>query len=306
MNHVPSHLHRAASTVSLLAALAILGACQQPEPQDRNDSDAVEEPVLNLPAVPRPQLSLDRAAILAAVAQAASAAASGADDVTAQGALDGRQIEFRIRFGCKGPSSRLRDEWLGWSYDRESGTLRVRAMPTLSAGDQLVRALGGDQFEAVEGFWIPRPWLIEPACPVAAKLISEPAEPASDAESEGAAAQPAGTAAAAAAERSAEPVPSWPRIGIAQFFTETDPRTGRRSMRPYEAVKTIDPKQPIGSQGFNLVLSGRLRALPGRRVIACAAKGANSPPECIVSAQFDRVWIEAPGHRETIAEWGGG
>jgi hypothetical protein len=217
--------------------------------------------------------------------------------------LDGRQFEFRIRFGCKGPSSRFRDEWLGWTHDRESGTLRVRAMPTLSAEEQLVKTLGGDEFEAVEGFWIPRPWLFEPACPVAAEPVSEPSEPASAPEPERAATRPA---AAAAAQQSAEPVPSWPRIGIAQFFTKTDARTARRSMRPYEAVKTIDPDQPIGSQGFNLVLSGRLKALPGRRLIACAVKGPDSPPECIVSADFDRVWIERPGAREVIAEWGGG
>lgn len=302
MNHRPSRLRRAAGTLSPLAALAILGACQRPEPQE--GEDAIEEPELNLPAVPRPQPPMDRAAILAAVAQAASAAASGADDAEAQGALDGRQFEFRIRFGCKGPSSRLRDEWLGWALDRESGTLRVRAMPTLSAQEQLVKALGGDQFEAVEGFWIPRPWLIASVCPAAAARVPGRGEPASEADSGGAADRP-GTA-KAATEQSAEPVPSWPRIGIAQFFTETDPRTGRRSMRPYEAVKTIDPEQPIGSQGFNLVLSGRLRALPGKRVIACLAKSADSPPECIVSAQFDRVWIERPGAREAIAEWGGG
>lgn len=293
--------------MSLLAAMAVLGACQQPALQDGNNEDAVEEPVLNLPAVPRPQPPMDRAAILAAVARAASAAASGADDAATQGALDGRQFEFRIRFGCRGPSSRLRDEWLGWSYDRDDGTLRVRAMPTLSADEQLVKALGGDLFEAVEGFWIPRPWLIEPACPATVAVSSTPAEPAADAASDKTSAQPVATSAAAAeSERITEPVPKWPRIGIAQFFTETDSRTGRRSMRPYEAVQTIDPGQPIGSQGFNLVLSGRLKALPGKRVIACFAKGANSPPECIVSAQFDRVWIERPGAREKIAEWGGG
>ena len=282
----------------------MLCACQ-PEPQDPGNIQNAEEPTLNLPAVPRPQPPLDRTAIFAAVAQAASAEAAGTDHSEAQRELDGRQFEMRIRFGCKGPSAELREEWLGWSFDREKGTLRVRAMPTLLAEEQLVKALGGDQFEAVEGFWIPRPWILEAACPTTAAVSAAPAKPAADAQPQETKAQPAAAQAVAAeSEPISEPVPKWPRIGIAQFFAETDSRTGRRSMRPYEAVKTLGPDQPIGSQGFNLVLSGRLRALPDKRVIACVAKGADSPPECIVSVDFDRVWIERPENREVIAEWG--
>ena len=288
-------------TVSVMTAMVIiLGACRQPEPTDGNQ-EVVGDAVLNLPAVPRPQPPMDRAAILAAVARAASAAAAGVDDMAAQAVLDGRQFEFRIRFGCKGPSTDLRKEWLGWSFDSETGTLRVRAKPTFAPGEQLVKMLGGDQFEAVEGFWIPRPWILEAACPAAAAVSPAFAEPPVDAVSDEAGAKPPATSAAAA-----ELMPKWPRIGIAQFFAHTDSRTGRRSMRPYEAVKTLNPKLPIGSQGFNLVLSGRLKGLPDKGVIACVAKGADSPPECIVSVDFDRVWIESPGNGEVIAEWGGG
>jgi len=293
---------RLAPGIQLIAAVAALAGCQQPEPQD-NAQDAVDEPVLNLPSVPRLE-PLDRAKLLAAVAQAASAHASGIDDGTAQQTLDGRQFELRIRFGCSGPSSELREEWLGWTYDRQAGTLRVRAKPTLAAEDELVRAVGGDDFEAVEGFWIPRPWLLQPTCPAAA-VRSEPAEVAAEAAAEAQPAEAVSSSAAADSEIS-EPVPKWPRVGIAQFFSDTDPRTGRRSMRPYEAVKKRDSQLPVGSQGFNLVLSGRLKALPGKRVIACPAKGPDSPPECVVSADFDRVWIETPGTRDVIAEWGGG
>lgn len=277
----------------------MLGACGQPEPQD-NLPDSIEEPVLNLPSVPRPR-TLDRAGILAAVAEAASAEASGADDTEAQRALDGRQFEFRIRFGCRGPSTDLREQWLGWTFDSETGTLRLRAMPTLAADDELVAELGGGEFEAVEGFWIPRPWLLQPACPATAAIRPAAAEAGAEASPEEEPGKPA-----AGTYPVTEPLPRWPRIGIAQFFSATDPRTGRREMRPYEAVETVDPKRPIGSQGFNLVLSGRLKALPGKGVIACVAKGAESPPECVVSADFDRVRIEEPASRDVIAEWGGG
>lgn len=249
-------------------------------------------------SVPRPEPALDRAGILAAVAQAASASAAGVDGAAAQKGLDGRQFEFRIRFGCMGPSNNLRDASLGWSLDSETQTLRVRARPTVSADDRLVLELAGGKFEAVEGFWVPRPWLLQSLCPAAAAVK------APEAPSEADALPPAKGAAA----RPDEPDPStvWPRVGIAQFFDETESRTGRRSMRAYEAVKTLEPDQPIGSQGFNLVLAGRLKALPGRGVIACASKNADSPPDCIVSADFDRVWIERPDTREIIAEWGSG
>ena len=275
------------ATSILLSALALLGACQQPQPQGSGKRPAAE-PAAQLPSVPR-LTSLNRGAILAAVAQATSAHAAGADDSAAQRALDGRQFEFRIRFGCRGPSTVLRQQWLGWSFDEDSRTLRVRARPTLAGDEPLVQEFGGIKFEAVEGFWIPRPWLLQPVCPAASAVQEAPADEV-----------------AAEDAKVDEPLPRWPRIGIAQFFSETDPRTGRRSIRPYEAVKTLDVRSRPASQGFDLVLSGRLKALPDKRVITCSAKGAQSPPDCIISVDLDRVRIEAPGSEEIIAEWSSG
>ena len=94
-----------------------------------------------------------------------------------------------------------------------------------------------------------------------------------------------------------------PRFGIVQVFTEADARTGRRSDRAYEAVKAVAAEEATADQGFNLVLSGRLRAIPGKPVIQCVARGADTPPDCIATVDFDRVWIERPGTREVVAEW---
>lgn len=245
--------------------------------------------MLNLPAVPTPPPPMGRAELLAATAQAASAAAAGIAAGDAQRSLDGRQFELRIRFGCGGPAASLPETPLGWAYDPEKHTLRLRAMPTISADGDVVAVLGGDRFEAIEGFWIPRPWLLEAVCPAA---VAETGPAAG------------GESAAADAAPDAEPQPAvvLPRVGIAQFYTSADPRTGRRSERAYEAVKTLDGKAP-GAEGFNLVLSGRLRAVPGRGVIACAVTGPDQPPDCIISADFDRVWIENPVGREVLAEW---
>lgn len=275
-------------TVTLMmTALACLGACRPQQPQ-ANVQEPAGQPMQQLPTLPRLE-SLDRAAILAAVTQAASTHAAGASDSAAQRALAGRQFELRIRFGCKGPSTALREEWLGWSFDEASRTLRVRARPTLAGEDPLVQELVGNAFEAVEGFWIPRPWLLQPVCPAASAVQKAPADEVEGHE-----------------VKVDDPLPRAPRIGLARFFSVTDPRTGRRSMRPYEAVKTLAEGTRPGAQGFDLVLSGRLKALPDKRVIACSAEGAQSPPDCIVSAEFDRVWIERPGTEEVIAEWSTG
>lgn len=293
----------------IIAATVAAGACQQQEAAPADN--AADEPVLNLPSVPRPQPPLDRAALLQAVAQAASASAAGAELPQEVRSLDGRQFELRIRFGCRGPVDSLEDRWLGWSFNPEDRRIRVQAKPTISMEDQLVSSIAGDRFEAVEGFWIPRPWLQQAVCPAAAAVTSAPAQAQSDS---AASTGPTETDSAAAAdamadaddELNAEPVPTWPRVGIAQFFTDQDSRTRRRDMRPYQANRTLEEGRPLSSQGYNLVLSGRLRALPNRGVIECEARDSNSPPECMISADFLRVWIERPDNREVIAEWGSG
>ena len=284
--------------ISLAASTA--GACTADQPAPANDGS--DDPVVNLPIVPRPDPPIDRAGLLAAVARAASMTAAGTADAAAERRLDGRPFEVRIRFGCRGPALG-EGSWLGWSYDAEERRLRVLARPTLSADEPLIAALDAGEVEAVEGFWIPRPWLLQAQCPAAA-AVQAPAEQSPDPDPQ--AKRPTAPPTSPPEGVAPEPVPASPRIGIAQFYSRTDPRTGRRQGRPFEAIKVLDEGQPVGSQGFNLVLSGRLRALPGLGVIGCSTRGPDSPPDCIVSADFDRVWIEQPDGGEIIAQWTSG
>ena len=282
--------------ISLVLASCLSSCGQQPEPAQ---NQAPGEQVVERPAIPRPQPPLDRAAMLAAVAQAASATAAGLPVPEHIASLDGKQFEIRIRFGCRGPARDLPNAWLGWSFDSEERILRVRAKPTISNQDPLIAEMAAKEHEAVEGFWIPRPWLLQPVCPaMAAVNRTDPEEPnAADGPAEDeASADPVQTA--------ADPVPASPRIGIAQFFTVQDARTHRRNSRPYSAVKTLPEGTPLFSQGFDLVLSGRLRALGDRGVIQCVAKSVEAPPECVVSVEFLRVRIERPESGEIVAEWG--
>jgi hypothetical protein len=291
----------------VLAAAALLG-CQPSEPDGANEQNVVGDPILNLPALPLPAEPMRRAELLAAVRMAASAEASGADDAAEQRELDGRQFELRIRFGCRGPSPELDQAPLGWSFEPAKRTLRVRVAPTISAEDPIASRIAGEDVEAVEGFWIPRPWLLQPSCPAVA-AVRTAAETKPAAEGAPTPERPAAKAAQPDAEGDetgeggTQPPAAGQKIGIAQFFTETDSRTRRRDARAYEAVKVLAADQPTGSQGYDFVLSGRLRSLPGKRVIECVARGSDRPPDCIVSAQIDRVRIEQPESKQIVAEW---
>lgn len=308
MNCLRTVPFRASLSILPLAACAGLAACQPASEENAANASVANEVGLNLSSVPRPEPPMDRAALLMAVVRAASATAAGSDDGAADRELDGSPFELRIRFGCRGPSPDLAEAMFGWALDRESGTLRVRATPTISSGDEIVQQIAGEEFEAVEGFWVPRPWLLEAACPPAAAVVPTPAQPEAPPAAAGRDRRPPAQAPAAVEDEqeTESPPPAWPKVGIAQFFRDTDPRTGRRGITPYETVKTLDPAQPIGSQGFDLVLSGRLRALPGQRVIACVSRGADRPPDCIVSARIDEVRLERPGSKDLLAEWSGG
>jgi hypothetical protein len=69
----------------LVALAALVTACQ------RADRNTVEKPSIYLPPVVTPVTPMDRHALLLAVAEAASAHATGTDDRGAQRALDGRE-----------------------------------------------------------------------------------------------------------------------------------------------------------------------------------------------------------------------
>lgn len=300
-------MHRPSLSI-LIAAAAMVGACQQ-EPAE--DTTTAEDPSVNRPAVPRPRPPIDRPTLLAAVADAASATAAGVEMPESVRALDGRQFEIRIRFGCHGPTTELSERWLGWSFDPAARRIRVRAMPTISSDEPLIGRIGDDRFEAVEGFWIPRPWLLQPVCPATAAVRQTAREDDPATAGQGRAQEQEERSettgiASQESDRIGEPLPRAPRIGIAQFFTERDPRSRRRGMRPYEASYTLRQNEAMSSQGYNLVLSGRLRALPDRGVIHCSVRDPDSPPECVVSAEFLRVWIEQPDTRAVVAEWGTG
>lgn len=286
-----------------VAALALAGtaltACERQAGNAAVENVAQAEPPQR-PALPVAEPPLDREALLLAVIRAASAHATGTDDGERQRKLDGRQFEIRIRLGCQGEQAGAASPSV--EFDEDTRRLRIRAVPNLSLEDPVVRQLAGESVEAVEGFWLQRPWMLTPACPRAPMPAPDAQIAPVEKAAKGNARSKAEPERAREAEEPAQPAVRAMRIGIAQLFTEADDRTRRRSGRPYETTQTLAEGQQPGGTGFNLVLSGRVRARGGP-AIRCAGGGADAPPDCIVSSDIDRVWIERPEDRTVVAEW---
>jgi len=262
---------------ALAAATLFVVGCQQGE--ERQPPADAPEPEAHAPRLPTVEQPMDRASLLQAVAAAASAAGLGRDDGAAQRKLDGKTFEVRIRFACEMPTQGAGTAApFGVSFEDERRTLRVRAAPDLTIKDPAVAQVAGESVEGVEGFWMRRPWLLSDGCPAAAP-------------------EPAGNAGPVAVP------PSGQRVGLAEFYVSTDSRIGRRKGRPFEATLTLPAGEQPSRQGYNLVLSGRLRQLGSGRVVSCRIADRDVPPECIVSAEFDHVWIEHPQTHAIIAEW---
>ena len=128
--------------------------------------------------------------------------------------------------------------------------------------------------EAVEGFWLARPWLLTEACPAMA---------------------PTASASSQASPQTA---------GLAAVFKANGARTGRRNGRAYEfTLRGEDGQPPVPSaQGYRLVLEGRMTAFADGRAIHCRAAAADQRPSCIGAVQLDRVAFEdADG--QMLSEW---
>ncbi len=282
-------------STAAVAVLCLSSGCQQ-QPQPSATPQATDT-VPAKPALPLVEPPYDREALLLAARRAASNAALGRPDVDWQRALDGKPFELKLRFGCGEGDGDAPAH--GWTFDAKRRVLSFRVQPGITGNDSMIDALGLAGYEAVEGFWIRRPWLLAAACPAAPTPRPTDAEPSPTAK---ASAPPSARASVVPAAKPS-PAPLVPRIGLAQFFTKTDARTIRRGKRAYEATKILADGASPSTEGYDLVITGRLRRLNDGSVIACVNRGADTPPDCIISAQVDTVAIQQPDSGEAIATW---
>ncbi len=263
----------------LLAGVVVSGCREQPPEKPATRELPTEAPAPPPPAprvVPAPVPALTRADIVSAAAEAASRFAEASGGATPD-PLVGRSFLVRIPFGCTGPvaAGEPRAGLAGWSPEQEGKRVRI----VLEPADWSQTALfttpeASEKWEAVEGFWIPRPWLVSETCPgiIAA---SAPVEPAASPQS----------------------------VGLAAVFERGGSRLGRRDGRAYSFTirNSGDAPPVVPAGGFTLVLAGRIAALANGRAFACTASGPDQRPVCVAGVQLDRVAFEAEG--ETLTEW---
>lgn len=230
------------------------------------------------PALPA---QLDRAALLALVSAAADADAGDRPSPAEMTRATGRRFSIALPFGCAGPLGATDTTSTGWRYDADRGALRLQVASTHWVPQDWFGEDKPDGVEAVEGFWVPRPWTSRDVCP---------------------------SAAAPAATAGVEPVTlAGQSLAIGQVFSEGGARQDRRAGEPYVAVVRTAPDALRAGSGFRVRLTGQLTDLPGSGAVLCRQPGGpDQRPICLVGASFDEVAIENIATGEILARWPGG
>lgn len=92
-------------------------------------------------------------------------------------------------------------------------------------------------------------------------------------------------------------------VGLAQFFETGASRVPQRSGKPYETVEKVPLDALQATEGFRLVLSGRIGSLPSGQPVGCHSPSTELRPVCLIAVEFDRVAVENPLSGELLAEW---
>lgn len=280
----PTVLIRPSVVALAAAACLVTAACQRPqEPvEPAPDVEAPSPPVV----IVAPPPVMDRAALLEAVARAASTYAEGRSggDMAAGESLAGRRFLIRQAFGCQAPV----DPAQGPVADGTGGLIRAEGERdlklTLTPIDwtpALATAEGTDAWEAAEGFWLSWPWLRAETCP------RPPVEATPD------------------TETAPAPLAATPQsVGLAAVFETNSSRLGRRKGRAYEFTLRGEGQTAAVPDpgGYRLVMEGRLAAFGDGRAIRCRAAGPDQRPVCVAAVRLERVAFEtATG--QMLGEW---
>ena len=114
---------------------------------------------------PAPSGVLGRSDLIALAAAAADAAAAGRDPGREVAEASGRRFELRLPFGCDGAAREGSNAAMRWRYDARDQALRIHVGPMTWTAQDWWGANAAPDIEAIEGFWIARPWTSSEACP---------------------------------------------------------------------------------------------------------------------------------------------
>lgn len=266
-----------------MAGLALaIGGCRGEAPSEQTaepEAVATEQVPENVPVKSTEVASLTalgRGDLIAAFARAVDTTAAGQSLPDANRQLVGRTFILKLPFGCTGEASEERSVWAGWTYDIKRRALKIFAGPERWTDADWVKPIAGNlPHEAIEGFWIERPWTSSEECP-------------------------AGNAAghtdlAASNERQT--------MGIAQFFAPDSPRTFQRGSRPYSHTIRVREPAEIERRAFRLALSGRITGFPDGQPIHCIQDSRDRRPVCLMAVELARVSFEDPRDGNVLVEW---
>lgn len=293
---------RLAAPLALAAALPLLTWCQRP-PEPAAPADPAPPPTVVLDS------TLNRAALLAALTEAGTALADGQ---TRDAALTGRTVSVRLPFGCGGEAAVVSEVGgLPRLVRNADGSLALTVTPEDLGASALVPATregAVDKWEAVEGFWIARPWSGLDACPASAALAApapdlapSPAQTAIKTPAEGKTAE-----AKTVDDVTAAPIVQPERTaGLAAVLETGGSRLGRRQGQAYVHVirgeKGVAPTPAPG--GYALRLEGRLTAFADGKAVHCVQKDAEARPVCVAALRLDRLAFEDGATGALLSEW---
>lgn len=273
-----SHLIAAAAGSALTFLLLHVDVAHAPN----DNRKAVQEkaPVVQvpkIPVIPAPPPPLDRAALIAAAADAADAVAGGSALPPSNAALIGRSFILRMPFGCGGEMADKQEKtaWAGWTFTPDSRALRLTAKGSdLADAEWMEQIAGSMEFDAVEGFWLRRPWTRADRCTAGSPAMTD-----------------------------AMLDPSAQQLAIAQFYLPGGSRTLRRGDRPYSSTVKLAEGEAPSSLGYQLQLEGKLTGFPDGQPVHCSQPDPSAVPRCVIAVAFERVAFVAPGKEEAIVEW---
>ena len=265
-----------AAVIAVGGAGFFLGRSTAPDPGP-SDPVVAETPAPQPSPSPEPVRVLGRADIIALANEATDALVAGEPVPAAVHDAVDRRFELAVPFGCGGAAGEDSAAPLRWRYDSEEEALRLHVATTSwSAADWgLAEAAPA---EAIEGFWIARPWSSSGDCP-----------------------QRAGQARASGMEPVTIPGQT---LAVAQFFADDTRRAALRDGRPFESVQRVPREDFAAPRGFRLLLSGRIDSLPGGGPVRCIQPaGIEQRPICVVAVTLDEVRIENPATDDLLARW---
>jgi hypothetical protein len=242
----------------------------------------------SLPAVPIPTVvapkteaqverTLRRTDLINLGALAADATASGLPLAATATELVGKRFEIALPFGCAGPLPEGSHAMLKWRYDEKASALRIHAEPTVWMKSDWWRD-PPEAIEAMEGFWVERPWSSRETCSSSSPVSSAPG---SDSVT-----LPGQT------------------LGLVQLLAPDAPRQMHRNGKPYEAVIGKPAEAARLQQGLQIRLSGRVARFPSGQPVRCLQSGgAEQRPVCLIAVTFEEVAFRDPVTGETLSVW---